>query len=153
MVTVVKADRRTLLQVAAALRLEDRQEIERASGGTPEESLLKPLDLPGDVFVGYLGEVDASRSPFGAFGCHDGVVWLLCTDEVQRGKLSIFKAARKVLGEWLERYGRLYNYADCQNTLHIAWIRAMGFTLGEKVIHRGHEFRHFFMEKQPCVTP
>lgn len=149
MVHVLKADEASLLQVAEHMRQEDIQEIEAATGRTPQESLLLSLSLPGEVYVAYLGEVSLSRSrrPFAAFGCSDGIVWLLCTDEVYKAKVSTFREAKRYIKGWLEQYGVLQNFADCRNTLHLSWINALGFTFGQKVNHRGFLFQHFFMEK------
>jgi hypothetical protein len=149
MVHVLKADEASLLQVAEHMRHEDIQETEAATGRAPHESLLLSLSLPGEVYVAYLGEEGLSRSrrPFAAFGCSDGRVWLLCTDEVYQARVSTFREAKRHIRVWLEQYGVLYNFADCRNTLHLSWIKALGFTFGEKVEHRGFLFQHFFMEK------
>lgn len=144
MVHVVRATAQTLAQVADNMRQEDIREIEVATGKTPHESLQDSLSFPGEVWVAYL---DGSRSPFAAFGCSRGVVWLLCTDEVQNAKLSVFKEARKVINRWLNEYGLLQNFAFVENTLHLSWIKALGFTFGTRVEHRGHLFQHFVMEK------
>jgi hypothetical protein len=149
MVHVLKADEVSLLQVAQHMRQEDIREVEGATGMTPFESLMVSLSLPGDVYVAYLGEEGSSGrgKPFAAFGCSEGTVWLLCTEEVSKAKITTFKVAREYIQHWLEQYGRLENYADCRNTLHLSWIKAIGFTFGEKVEHRGLLFQHFVMEK------
>lgn len=147
MVHIVRASAQSLAQVAHNMRQEDIREVEVASGRAPHESLLDSLDLPGEVWVAYLGEPSSSRSPFAAFGVSNGLVWLLCTDEVQDAKLSVFKEARKVIQRWLNEYGMLQNYAFVENTLHLSWIKALGFTFGNQVSYRGHLFQHFFMEK------
>lgn len=148
MVHVLKADEASLLRVADNMRHEDIQEIEAATGKTPREALLLSLSLPGEVCVAYLEEESPSRGrkPFAAFGCSQGIVWLLCTDEVQRAKMSTFREAKRYIKLWLSQHGTIENFADCRNTLHLSWIKALGFTFGMKVNYRGFCFQHFFME-------
>lgn len=147
MVRVVRATAQTLLLVAHNLRHEDIREIEAATDLDPKESLMSSLSLPGEVWVAYLGEPSPIRIPFAAFGVSNGLVWLLCTNEVQKARIEVFKVARQFIRRWLTEYGRLENAAYVENHLHLSWIKALGFTFGTQVEHRGHLFQHFYMEK------
>lgn len=140
------ANENNLRKVAQHMRHEDIREIETATGRTPEYALLSSFHSGGEMFVAYSEEGLSRGIPFAAFGCAGGMVWLLCTDEVQQCKLSAFRYAKKFLKLWLERYTVLFNWADTRNTLHLSWIKALGFTFGRQMEINGVMFQEFYME-------
>lgn len=54
--------------------------------------------------------------------------WLLATDFIKKVPYSFTKLSRLFLVEWLKEYPILTNIVDARNTLHVRWLRLMGFT-------------------------
>lgn len=75
-----------------------------------------------------------------------GRIWLLATDELVNDKqnaLQFLRQAKPRLAEMLQRYEVLFNYADARNTVHVKWLRWMGFTFIAKHPNYGDEGRLF----------
>jgi hypothetical protein len=139
--------------ISGRLREEDRQEVLTASGKAPEEVLPVSFDLSRECYTirlcGKDGRVESD--PTVIFGIADdphhagmGVVWLLATDNIRRGALSILREG--VL--WLDHFNRLYpngihNIVDIRNDLHVRWLTLAGFKFVNEISHNGHTFIYF----------
>lgn len=126
------------------LRKEDYQEIKAVSGLSPLVSLiigLKISDVPlvicdeNNKPVAMLGVV-----PQGLFG----VIWMVGTEELKKISLSFIKNCKGVCKVLQKNYQLLCNFVDARNTLHINWLKWMGFTFINKHQRYGVERRLFY---------
>ncbi|TPI67597.1 hypothetical protein FJ420_01945 [Mesorhizobium sp. B3-1-3] len=144
MITIRRAKEADAVFLAPRLRAADRDEIQAALGMTPEAAL--PLFTNGNyVWAG----VEPNGEPFGLFGIdpvngnpHLGIVWMVSTPAILKYRRDLLTMTPK----WLKRLHRvrplLGNHIDARNTLHIRWLRRMGFSF-----LRTHE--EFGVEKRP----
>ena len=121
------------------LRAEDAREIETASGLPATTVVPMSFTMARECYTIRLtdsnGKVD--ERPCAIFGVSDdpafmdmGIMWLLGTDVIRRGALSIVREAPK----WLDRFCALYpagihNIVDSRNDLHVRWLMLTGFDI------------------------
>ena len=157
--TALPATLEQTVYVAEHLRKEDREELEAASGRPPVDVLVDALSVSSEF---YAATLDGDEKPFMLFGVvddpHDpscGLVWLVATDRVNAARLMVLRGSSSWLKKWGERYRLLHNFVDKRNTLHVRWLRLMGFSFAETVSWRGHPFQHFTLQagSQPCANP
>lgn len=122
-----------LHHIAENMRQADRDEVAAASGLPPLEVLKKGI-LNSDIcwcfrhhgepifLVGIGGDGDF------------GGIWLLGTDSILKHKRFLHKLAKSVIAEWHLRWPKIGNIVDARNTVHIRWLKAMGFTFSDPVI-------------------
>lgn len=136
-----------IIPVATAMRQEDQAEVKAGCGQTPTEALLFCF-FKGAPCMTIVGR---SNSRIGMWGVVDqgnrlGRIWLLATDELVADKpnsIQFLRQAKAWLSTMLEQYDVLFNYADARNTVHIKWLRWMGFTFIAEHPNYGHEGRTF----------
>ena len=136
-----------IIPVANMMRAEDRAEVRAGCGQTPTEALIFCYfkGAPCMTMIGRGGE------PVGMWGVVDegeglGRIWLLGTDELVKDKpnsIQFLRQAKPWLSKMLEQYDVLFNYADARNTVHIKWLRWMGFTFIKEHSNYGNEGRPF----------
>ena len=136
-----------IMPVATAMREEDKAEVMAGCGQSPDHALLFCYfkGAPCMTMVGRSG------NPVGMWGVVDqgeglGRIWLLATDELvqdRQNSIQFLRQAKPWLKTMLERYQVLFNYADARNTVHIKWLRWMGFTFIAKHSNYGDEGRPF----------
>lgn len=136
------------------LRECDRKEILLSSGDPTYGVLLRSIeaseevwaveDDAGEVFVVY------GVAPFGPLGG----VWMLASPEVYRHSKRLVRDGRKWVSALLQRYTRLFNFVHAENTRSIAWLRSLGFTIGELVpdFGAGKAPFHLFYQDRPCAN-
>lgn len=137
--------------VAEHLREEDRNEIEAASGRPAHHVLIEGCARSEYVWCAYVDGV-----PSVLFGvAKGGIIWLVGTDKLRTAALPIFRMSKDILGSLLEVYPRLRNHADCRNTLHLRWLKLLGFTFDEVIEINGHRFQRFHIDREEpqCATP
>lgn len=132
-------------RIAPRLREADRQEVIAASGRTPEEVLA--VGLQGDVCLTWL---NAEGDPIAIGGVARtnvegaGAVWLLATPEIEAQRFAFLRNVGAYLEALHTVYPVLFNYVDARNTLHIRWLRWMGFTFINLHDSWGVEGRPFY---------
>jgi hypothetical protein len=82
-----------------------------------------------------------------------GSIWLLATDDIEKYQITFLRHSKKVLKELQQDYLALHNYVDARNSLHIKWLKWMGFTFINKLDRFGVEQRPFyeFVRINECV--
>lgn len=120
-------------RLAGRLREADRQEVETASGLPAMAALARTFHFPGARV--WLAR-DGQSIPFAAFGITPveptgGVVWLVGTDDLPSHALWTLRMARGFLQRWHEDHGILFNVVDARNTVHIRWLKLMGFAVND----------------------
>lgn len=129
--------------VAENIRLDDKNEIHASSGELPINALLKGLkysELPIAIYhknkcVAIFGVVNWGNS---------GCIWLLGTDDIKLLKITFLRHCRTVLSFLNKRHKVIHNFVDARNTVHINWLRWLGFNFINKQEKYGHEERPFY---------
>ena len=122
-----------VVRFASLLRLADLREIEASTGLPPEVALMQSIDGSDTSRAVYSVLDNAPLAIFG-IGAADtgvGVPWMGGTDASASYGKSLVKEGRRWLDKQHEDYPILTNIVDARNTVHLRWVRHMGFTLCE----------------------
>jgi hypothetical protein len=97
---------------------------------------------PTDEFMGICGLSIVSQSLLGAAA---GVPWMLGTPVVPRFGAALNRATRRYNAAMLERAPLLFNYVHAANSVSVAWLQRVGYTLSpsEPYGPRGEPFHRF----------
>lgn len=143
--------------VAANMRKEDKAEVLAAEGIPPEHALLFCF-MAGKPCMTIC---NASDEPIAMWGVTPdagkvGRVWMLGTDELvqnHRIRIRFLREVKAYLRQLFTTYAVLWNCVDARNTVHIRWIRWMGFTFVAEHPNYGAEGRSFleFCQVSPCA--
>jgi hypothetical protein len=128
------------LDMAGEMRVEDIRECLAASGSTPKDALLAGLWSSKRCYT----VTDVSAEPFAIFGvsCVEGLgdafpvtgyVWLLGTPILVKNKKIFHRISQAILPLLEEGYDIIGNYIDSRNTIHVRWLKALGFTFFRNV--------------------
>ena len=133
--------------IAPRMREADLKEIEAVGIPDPHEALRssyygsKPLCYTGigcGVPIAMMGVVPSTDNP------RWGNIWLLGTDDItDTVPISFLKWTRKFFPVMIEPYDLVFNLVDKRNTVHIKWIKWLGFAFLREVIH-GPQHRPFY---------
>jgi hypothetical protein len=75
-----------------------------------------------------------------------GAPWMLGTDEVNTARWRFLRESRRWLDEVKGDYDHLWNRVHEKNTMHIRWLKWLGFQFGGDVVYpSGEVFREFTM--------
>jgi len=133
--------------IAPRLRQADISECFAATGREPLGILQQGLNLgditltlraPNDDRVGLCGVVPSASLP------EAGVVWMVATDDIYQHQITFLRNSKRALQYLSEDYLVLYNCVDARNSLHIKWLKWMGFTFIKKHENYGAEKRLFY---------
>lgn len=88
--------------------------------------------------------------PVGIFGAipdpihsHIGGVWMMGTDELVQNKSLFLRRSKPALDEVFKPFRLLWNCVDQRNTVHIRWIKWLGFSFLRTIPHFGEQGRPF----------
>tara|TARA_B100000780_G_scaffold275626_1_gene242616 strand:- start:2235 stop:2699 length:465 start_codon:yes stop_codon:yes gene_type:complete len=133
--------------IAPRLRKADYNECLASTGQQPRYVFHKSFDLgaisltlraPNGDRVGLCGVV-TSPNIEGA-----GVVWMVATDDIYQHQTTFLRNSKRALKHLSENYLVLFNCVDARNSVHIKWLRWMGFTFINKHENYGAEKRLFY---------
>jgi hypothetical protein len=108
------------------LRPEHVAEVWASGHHTPEYALASSY-LVSDASYTFIvdGVISAmcgvSRDPSG-----NGCLWLLCSADVDKVKVTFFKLACVVIETFIDRYPLLFNFVDCRYLNSIKWLKRLG---------------------------
>ena len=130
--------------IAENIREDDRREILAMSGGEPLDAMVSGFlhsDNPRTVLVG-----DTPIAMFGSSEVEPGVgmVWLLGTDGIHDISRQFLRESKHWLEQLHDNYEMLFNYVDERNTVHIKWLKWLGFKFINRHEQFGVENRPFF---------
>ena len=115
------------VRVANNLRPEDLQELE----GLGHDRLAIPFSvLASDVAVAFFSKEGVLAGVAGIVPDPDpgvGIIWMLCTPEVQKEPINFVKQAKQWLADEQRNYRLLWNLADARNHLHHKLLKMLGF--------------------------
>ncbi len=95
---------------------------------------------------------DKSFNPVAIGGVEDvcghkekiGQVWLMCSNNVTRHKLELFKYIKNKIDEFKKRYKLLFNYIYKSNYDALKWLEGFGF----KYKNTSKDYRFFYFKKE-----
>lgn len=141
--------------IAKHLRDEDRREIDALTALSPEAVLpqlvndaAKPL-----CFTTVKGK------PVGVFGVQPtpipilGTVWCVTTNAILHHKMEFLRASRVHVEHLNEDFPLITNVVDARNSLHINWLRWLGFKFLRRIDRWGARSVPFieFARIKQCV--
>jgi len=144
--------------VGRNLRPADRDEIRAVTGAPPLLVLPECVAQSRATWTMY----GLSGEPVGLFGVQDvfdnpdvGWVWMVCTPTIERYPFHFLNKSRELLPVIHSFHPLVTNHVDERNTVHIRWLRWMGFTFLRRIERWGAESRPFieFARLQPqCAS-
>ena len=132
--TIRAARIRDAEKFAQLLREADKREIIARTDMDIETALGRSIFESDEAFV-------ASRPDgtllalYGVGGCGElprlGIPWMVGTDAMLSYRKALIRDARKWIEKKLDTYTILSNHVDSRNTVHINWLKHMGFNVFE----------------------
>jgi hypothetical protein len=136
-------DARTL---APRLREADRMEIRANSGDDPQRVLERGIEasVPSCAMLDDAGEVLAL---FGVVphptDARFGIVWMLGSDALVARQAIFLRTSKHWLARLYSVYAALGNVIDARNTVHLNWLKWLGFEAVSRIDRHGVEQRPF----------
>lgn len=132
--------------ISLHLRNADKEEIYASTGNRLYlHTLLESYELSKVCYTWLIDD-----KPTFVFGVVDGgIVWAMGTDLMLKQKLYFVENATKYIDEFLQMYDLVYNYVYTKNTVHIKWLRRVGFIFDEEpvTLKNGEKFIRFWRKK------
>ena len=147
-----------LLPILSDLRDADRAEI-KAFTGCPAEFICPSVFQVSDrvwTLVARNGDLVGMVGTHSVVGAPDfGCVWMFASNKITKHRMEFLRASKGALSEIHKLYPALTNYVDARNTLHINWLRWLGFTFLRRIEKYGAESLPFyeFVRLAPCAPP
>lgn len=141
-----------VVELVDNMRAADRKECELATG----------MDAMGavQISIGFSDRVAAVRVD-GKLACiygvcpsvldnRIGIPWMLGTPEMDRWPTVILKVSRACVEDMLKTYHEILNWVHADNTRSIAWLKRLGFEVGEPAPYgpRGAQFCQFRQKRR-----
>ena len=128
---VIKSDVRHISPIAKNMREADKMEI--AATGTPDPYQALWMGHRQSEPTAYT--VMADGKPISMFGVGPiegspklGTIWLLGTDDItNKCPFHFLRTSKRFLPTLLEPYHMVCNIVDSRNTVHIRWMKWLGF--------------------------
>lgn len=134
-------------ELAPRLRQADVKELKYSCGKEPLQALQASFSISEKAWaVIYKDKVIAL---FGLVRRADiGVPWMMASDELKEIQKSFLSECKNYLNEMSEGCSLLTNYVWVGNTVHIKWLKWLGFTFLEPIEYgvARKPFIQFYME-------
>lgn len=121
--------------IANNLRISDREEVFACMGNSRYHDAIKLSMVGADDTV---MAVNAYSEPVALLGVSTtsvlyktGCPWMLCTPQARQHKRAFIELAGFYTLAMLNEYSSLENYVDVRNITSIAWLKHIGFVMGE----------------------
>jgi len=132
--------------IASNLRDADRQELLAVRGEDADitDVLFDCVKLSDWTLTGYDGD-----EPICIFGVGPGLQheqgspWMLGTKGIERIPKTFLKISKQMIVKMHETYPLLTNFVLKANTVHLRYIKFLGFELGDEYEINGEPFIHF----------
>lgn len=79
---------------------------------------------------------------------HYNIVWMLCTDRVEKHQITFLRTAKDLLKSYLDKYNHLENVVWLGNTQHVKWLKWMGAEFYAVTQFNGENFQGFIFTKK-----
>lgn len=134
--------------IAAGMRDADCQEIAAVSARDPLDVLLEGLET-SDLCLTLISPI--SGLPFAMLGVTEitqhgiptGAIWMLASNEIEKCSIAFLRRCHEPLNTLQKRWPVLWNCADARNTLHLKWLKWLGFNFVMSHPFYGIEQREF----------
>ena len=116
--------------LAPLLRHSDIEEIKASAGLSAAEALFLGVCL-GKPALTFIEPKGGLAGMFGVTPTNDpyvGAVWMLSSDAIEKYPIHFLRRCKPWVDKFNETYPVLTNYVDQRNTLHIRWLRWLGFS-------------------------
>lgn len=150
--------------IAANMREEDISELKAAGQDDPMASMIecferserpltgvwdgKPCAMFGIVRTRHRAYVDGFFLPRGI-----GAPWLLGTQGIIDARWQFLRESRKWLDAVSDGYDLLENHVHSRNTIHVRWLKWLGFEFGDDCVYpSGETFHKFYKVNNPCAS-
>ena len=117
--------------IACDMRPADLAEIAAAGTADPFEALFNSMELSMPSCY----TITTDGLPIAMFGTARvelipdfASIWLLGTEEIERHPKSFLRLCKKKLPQYIAPYDMLFNVMDVRNTLHVKFVKWLGFT-------------------------
>lgn len=135
--------------LSTRLRRQDVEEL-KATGSTPLSALSHGFNH-SSICLTLISPTNGE--PIGMAGVAPsisnlGIIWMLGTDGVTEHSTTFLRHAKPMLDFLFEQTGAqgFYNFVHKANTVHVRWLKWMGFTLSqEHIFPSGEPFIEFSM--------
>lgn len=147
---------RDLRDIVPNLRAADVDEIKAVVGVSPAAALPGCIAASRETLV--FGAFD---TPVAILGLQDvidnpdvGIVWMLTTRHVEEYPFQFLRVVKDYLPLAHKYHPIITNHVDERNTVHIKWLRWMGFSFLRRIERWGAENRPFleFARLNPCAS-
>lgn len=127
----IELNEKNLLLFLKNIRQEDKKELEYFFKENLEQNFIKIcLKNPETYFV-----ADKNLQPIAIGGVKEiknnnhtfGQVWLLCTNEYKKNKISLYKYIKSKIDNFKTRFDFLFNYIYKTNFDALLWLKKCGF--------------------------
>lgn len=81
-------------------------------------------------------------------GIDNHIVWMLCTNAVERNPVTFLRFIRRFYRETIGDYKMLWNYALTDNKLHINWLSWLGATFHDEIELNNKKFIRFIFRRK-----
>ncbi|MGV2169641.1 hypothetical protein ACQZ40_25060 [Agrobacterium sp. 16-172Ci] len=115
--------------LAPRLRPEDLRELLAAGSPSAEQALEDGLKLSRQC-ISVVDEEDNAVAMFGVCPSNEpelGYIWLLGSDEIKTNKTRFLRRSKLWVETFHEEFPVLANSVDQRNTVHLLWLRWLGF--------------------------
>lgn len=116
------------------LRQSDKDELKASVGLDPADAILISLLHSTEKWV--VVHDNKIEAVFGVSWVPErqlAVPWFLGTDKIEDYSITFIRQSKKIVEDWLDRYGVLFNLVDSRHTASIRWLKWLGFTVDEEV--------------------
>lgn len=152
------ATREDAIRLSQNLRKEDLEEIEHGTGLPPQTALLYCLSVSNiahavikeDRIVALFG---IAEEPHWDSSRGRGLPWMLASPELPSIRKSFLRECKGFVQGWLEYHGELEGHAWSKNTVHIQWLKWLGFQFDEPKPYgiNNELFTRFHMKNQEGI--
>lgn len=135
--------------IAEHMRAADVAEV-HAGDHTPLEALRLSVERSAMTWCATVDGVPAALfgvAPIGGVLDPRGAPWLLGTDAVPASRRALTSLTPRYIAQMLDAFPHLINCVHSRNTVAVAWLKHVGFTLGDTFDHpvTGEPFTVFEM--------
>lgn len=139
--TTRKASLKDIKYIASRLREADLAEVAASTGETATTALTHGYEISTICNT----VVTSTGVPVAIYGVLDtGGVWMLGTDDMKKYARSFLKQCTGIIDDLNKQFPLLYSYVDARNTLHIRWLKWVGFNFIARHENYGNEQRLFY---------
>lgn len=134
-----------VVELAMNMREEDSSEVFHSSRSSPLTAVRISVEVSDVLFtIERYSKVVAIFGVSGTLGT-GGSPWMLGTDELKNCR-SLLRECRLILDRFTKEYGFLANAVWSQNTVHIEWLKWLGFSFHGSTLRNGETFLNFYKE-------